>query len=107
MYLNFRMTLTKASCARSSTFFQIDFDPDFNPIAKEKVDAKYRNRLILIFTVDTLPERDLTLLQNWMQSKWHEIPLDGQEAFFNLIVSFLQRQTVILGESGLFLANKV
>ena len=101
------MTLTKASAARSATFFQIDFDPEFNDIARQTIPEMYLNRIILIFTVDILPERSLNPLRNWIQSKWNEIPKEGQIAFFNLICSFLERQTVILGESGLFLATKV
>ena len=101
------MPLTKFSVTRSATFFQIDFDPNFSQSMLNDVPKLYRNRLILAFTVDFLPKANLKQFENWMKAKWNEIPLDGQRAFFNNLCAFLRTETVILGESGLHIANKV
>ena len=100
------MPLTKSSVARSQTFFQVDFDPCVKSISKQ-VPEVYRNRLLLLFTVDALPESNLSDLKDWIQSKWDEIPEIGQKAFFNTLIAFMRTQTVILGENGFHIANKV
>ena len=101
------MTLTKASAARSATFFQIDIDPGLTPTARKTVPKIFQNRLVLTFTVDIQDERKLEDLRAWMLQKWKEIPSVGHTAFLNTICSFLRRQTVILGETGYHISSKV
>ena len=101
------MTLSKLSVHRSTPFFQIDFDPEFGVPILSDLPETFKNRLIITFTVDTLPENNLKDLKNWMTSKWAGIPHDGQLAFVNTLIAFFRRQTVILGESGYHIAEKV
>ena len=101
------MPLTKYSVTRSATFFQIDFDPKFSKKARADIPVMYQNRLLLAFTVDFLPKENLARFRAWMKEKWNEIPQDGQQAFFSNLCGFLRTETVILGESGLDIANKV
>ena len=99
--------MSKATAARAENFFQIDIDPGFNQKVLKSLPAIYRNRIVLTFTVDSLPEETLIKLKLWIEKKWKEIPSDGQKAFINTLVGFLRRQTVILGESGHYVGNKV
>ena len=101
------MPLTKNSVTRSATFFQIDFDPKYPDRVRPDIPELYRNRLLLAFTIDYLPKENLAQFTDWMNEKWNEIPSAGQHAFFNNLCAFLRTETVILGESGLHIANKV
>ena len=101
------MTLTKASAARSSPFFQIDIDPELSIKAKKHTPKLFQNRIVLTFTVDCIKDKNLQDLQTWMTSKWNEIPKDGKIAFINTTCGFLTKQTVILGESGFHVSKKV
>ena len=99
--------MSKATAARAETFFQIDIDPGFTEKALKKLPELYRNRIILTFAVDSLPGDTLVKLKSWMETKWKEIPSDGQKAFINTTIAFLRRETVILGETGHYLSVKV
>ena len=103
----FRMREFRASkpeeATRNLTFFQLDFDNGNNQHLPEIL----KNRILLVFSVDSLPKQSLDKLSQWMKEKWDEIPLDGQIAFQNLVCSFITTQTVILGESGYNITAKV
>ena len=101
------MSMTKSSAARAAVFFQVDFDPELNENILLQVPELYRNRLILTFAVNDLTQGNLAELKSWMKLKWDEIPTIGQTAFFNTLIGFLRRQTVILGESGYHISDKV
>ena len=101
------MAMTKNTAARAAVFFQVDFDPDLGENVFLQVPELYRNRLILSFAVNDLSAANLAELKAWMNQKWREIPADGQKAFFNTLIAFLRRQTVVLGESGYHISDKV
>ena len=101
------MAMSKSTAARAETFFQTDIDPGFNEKAFKKLPEIYRNRIILTFAVDALPGDTLAKLKSWMETKWKEIPSDGQKAFINTTIAFLRRETVILGETGHYVSVKV
>ena len=88
---------------RNLTFFQLDFDNQNHSFLPELL----RNRVLLVFSVDSLPKSNLDKLSTWMSEKWDDIPTDGKIAFQNLVCSFITTQTVILGESGYNLTAKV
>ena len=97
--------MTKATAARAANFFQIDFDPETN--SNLDVPELYRNRLLITFAVNSITGSNLADLKSWMATKWSEIPSDGKLAFTNNLIAFLRHQTVILGESGYHIAEKV
>ena len=99
------MPMTKATAARAANFFQIDFDPETK--SNMDVPEMYRNRLLITFAVNSISGNNLDELKTWMATKWSEIPLDGKSAFINNLIAFLRHQTVILGESGYHIAEKV
>ena len=88
------------------SFFQVDLEP--RPETLGFLPSNLRHRLIIDFRcIDNISWRKIQQFREWMMARWQEIPADGQEAFMNGFLSFINNQTVVIGEKSSSITFKV
>ena len=98
-----RMSSRCSHSTRNTIFFHEDLQLDNTA----HLSAPFNNRMILLFSVTPMPTGRNQSFESWMKEKWSFIPASGKEAFISRVLSFLQTQTVVQGESGHFIGEKV
>lgn len=90
----------------STSFFQLDMGPPAEVLGLLPHDLQHRF-IIDFCCTGNVPWKIQTRLQNWMSTRWKEVPEDGMTAFFNRFLTHIKTQTVSLGESSSSISFKV